>query len=287
MADQLPAFIRTEPCAAPRRRVPQIVPSAPILLSAASLACGRFRLDPAARVLLDEAGQRIDLRPKTFDLLHVLLQRADRLVTREELLDLVWGEIHVTDDSVTQCVVEIRRALAERAGVRIRTIPRRGYLLEAGPAPAAEADATVTVLPFLDGEAGRPGPIGTALSELLMLELAQSGTVQVVVPTPLPRGTRPRRHRSAPHLLRGTVWNAGGRLRVVAQLVEGATGRLVWAERYDGQAVAAPLDAGEEIAGRIARGAGEAFAALGRQPQVASQLPAAPAERLLRLADRR
>jgi hypothetical protein len=69
--------------------------------------------------------------------------------------------------------------------------------------------------------------------------------------------------------------------------VEGATGRLVWAERYDGQAVAAPLDAGEEIAGRIARGAGEALAALGRQPQVASQLPAAPAERLLRLADRR
>jgi DNA-binding winged helix-turn-helix (wHTH) protein len=243
-------------------------------------SCGRFRLDPARRILLDAAGCRVELRPKTFDVLHLLLQRADRLVTREELLDLVWGEIHVTDDSVTQCVVEIRRALGEAAGVRIRTLPRRGYLLDLQPVSLAPPElAEVVVLPFLDVQAGRPGAIGAVMSELLSVELAKAGTVRVVARQWMRRRPRLRRGRP-PHLLRGSIWHAGDHLRVIAQLVEGATGRLVWAERYDGRGEGAGLlEAGEDIAGRIVRGAGAAFAGLqAGAPQ--------PAGTVLRLASR-
>lgn len=259
MADRQPAFPVLASVARPRAAPP------PVLLSPASLPCGRFRLDPARRMLLDAAGCQLELRPKTFDVLHLLLQRADRLVTREELLDLVWGEIHVTDDSVTQCVVEIRRALGEGAGVRIRTLPRRGYMLEQQPIPTPSPEpAEVVVLPFLDVEAGRPGAIGAALCELVVVELARTGTVRVVAREWMRR--RPRQRRAcAPHLLRGSIWRAGGGLRVTAQLVEGATGRLVWAERYEG-AGAALLDVGEDIAGRIVRGAGAAFAGLQAEP---------------------
>jgi DNA-binding winged helix-turn-helix (wHTH) protein len=278
MADRQPAF---PVLARPDWPSPRPCAPPPVLLSTASLPCGRFRLDPARRLLLDAAGCQVELRPKTFDVLHLLLQRADRLVTREELLDLVWGEVHVTDDSVTQCVVEIRRALGEAAGVRIRTLPRRGYLLEQQPLPVALPEpAEVVVLPFLDVEAGRPGAIGAALCDLLAVELARGGTVRVVARQWMHRRPGQRRGR-APHLLRGSIWRAGDRLRVIAQLVDGATGRLVWAERYDGLgAGAALLDAGDDIAGRIVRGAGAAFAGL----QAAG--PPQPGGTVLRLASR-
>ena len=113
----------------------------------ASLRFGGVRLDAGRGVLRRADGTETTLRPKTLDLLLLLLRNPGRVVTRAEILDAVWPEVIVTDDSITQCVVEIRRALGEEAGL-LKTIPRRGYLLEAaveaeghapGPAPAAPA----------------------------------------------------------------------------------------------------------------------------------------------------
>jgi Tfp pilus assembly protein PilF len=57
-------------------------------------------------------------------------------VSRAEILDAVWPDVNVTDDSITQCVGELRRALGDEAGL-LKTIPRRGYLLELAPEAAA------------------------------------------------------------------------------------------------------------------------------------------------------
>jgi transcriptional regulator HilA, main transcriptional regulator of SPI1 len=91
--------------------------------------------------------EEVVLRPKTAAVLIHLLRHAGEVVSREALLDAVWPDIAVTDDSVTQCVSEIRRALGQAGPRLLRTLPRRGYLLDASPesvpevAPEPEAPA--------------------------------------------------------------------------------------------------------------------------------------------------
>ena len=80
------------------------------------------------------------LRPQTARVLALLAERAGTLVTKAELIDRVWAETHVTDDSLVQCISEIRKALRGASGVALRTLPKKGYRLEiAGAAPDADA----------------------------------------------------------------------------------------------------------------------------------------------------
>ena len=122
---------------------------------------GSVSLDADRGVLRRADGLETTLRPKTLDLLLLLLRSSGRLVTRAEILDKVWADVTVTDDSITQCVGEIRRALGEEAGL-LKTVPKRGYVL----------DAVATIAPALqqDQAAPPPSPILTS----------------VPVPTPLP-----------------------------------------------------------------------------------------------------
>ncbi|MSQ48529.1 MAG: hypothetical protein EXR78_09155 [Deltaproteobacteria bacterium] len=71
----------------------------------------------------------IALRPKTFAVLRHLLERAGRLVTKDELLDAVWPDTSVSDGVPIVCVRELRQALGDRAEAPtfIETVPRRGY----------------------------------------------------------------------------------------------------------------------------------------------------------------
>jgi DNA-binding winged helix-turn-helix (wHTH) protein/TolB-like protein/Flp pilus assembly protein TadD len=75
--------------------------------------------------------QQVKLRPKVFDALRYLVENNNRLVTKAELIGAVWGDSFVTDDSVVQCLVELRRALGGDAQEYIKTVPRRGYIFDA------------------------------------------------------------------------------------------------------------------------------------------------------------
>src|SRR5262249_25422047 len=97
--------------------------------------------------LRDAAGSRIELRNRSFGVLRHLATNAGRLVTKDELLEVNWPGVTVTDDSLTQCISEIRRALGDAGRDLIRTMPRRGYMIglsERPPvaAPAVEASPT-------------------------------------------------------------------------------------------------------------------------------------------------
>jgi TolB-like protein/Tfp pilus assembly protein PilF len=89
-----------------------------------------FELD-LQRGCLSRRGQEIPLRPKTFAVLQFLLERAGELVPKEELLAAVWPGVVVTDDSVAQCLIELRRALGDTEHSMVRTVPRRGVIFEA------------------------------------------------------------------------------------------------------------------------------------------------------------
>lgn len=87
-----------------------------------------FVLDCAAGELRREAST-IELRPKVFALLAFLLENRGRLILKEELLDALWGEVHVGEGSLNRTVAELRQALGDhpRDARFIETVPRRGY----------------------------------------------------------------------------------------------------------------------------------------------------------------
>jgi len=105
---------------------------------------GEFALDPGAR-LLSRAASPISLTPKAFDLLHYLVQNPNRLVTKEELLQAVWGGTIVEEGNLTQYISHLRKALGDNSedARLIVTIARKGYQFTARvTVVAAAADIT-------------------------------------------------------------------------------------------------------------------------------------------------
>jgi DNA-binding winged helix-turn-helix (wHTH) protein/tetratricopeptide (TPR) repeat protein len=94
-----------------------------------------------SRFLLLRSGVELPLRPKAFEVLKYLADRPGQIVSREELLKAVWPGIVVTDDSVVQCIKEIRQALGDAGHRLIRTVPKRGYALEADVSGTAVAES--------------------------------------------------------------------------------------------------------------------------------------------------
>jgi predicted ATPase/DNA-binding winged helix-turn-helix (wHTH) protein len=92
---------------------------------------GDFALDPD-RGCVFKAGREVKLRPKVYDALRYLLENRGRLIGKEELIQALWPDAFVTEDSLVQCMVELRRALDDRTQELLKTVPRRGYLFSAG-----------------------------------------------------------------------------------------------------------------------------------------------------------
>jgi TolB-like protein/DNA-binding winged helix-turn-helix (wHTH) protein/Tfp pilus assembly protein PilF len=90
---------------------------------------GQFVLDIDRGSLLKE-GLDIPLRPKTFEMLCYLVRHQGVLVTRDQLQEAVWPQAIVSDESITQSLAEIRKALHDDSREMIRTVPRRGYLFD-------------------------------------------------------------------------------------------------------------------------------------------------------------
>lgn len=89
-----------------------------------------FTLDVERGALL-KAGREVKLRPKVYDALRFLVENRGRLVPKEELIQSLWPDAFVTDDSLVQCMVELRRALDDQSQEILKTVPRRGYTFAA------------------------------------------------------------------------------------------------------------------------------------------------------------
>jgi DNA-binding winged helix-turn-helix (wHTH) protein len=76
-------------------------------------------------------GNEVTLRPKTFAVLRFLIENAGRLITKDEIFAAVWPNLAVTDDTLVQSIGELRRELGENGPRLIKTIPRRGYRIDA------------------------------------------------------------------------------------------------------------------------------------------------------------
>ncbi len=108
----------------------------------ASLALGGgCMLDFGRSELIDADGHPVELRAQALRVLLVLGEQAGRLVGKDELMQRVWGDVIVTEDSLVQAVGDIRRALGDADHRRVRTVPRQGYMLVPEPEPAPDAPA--------------------------------------------------------------------------------------------------------------------------------------------------
>jgi DNA-binding winged helix-turn-helix (wHTH) protein len=140
-----------------------------------------YRMDPRAERLW-RGSQPVPLRPKAWTLLYLLAQRPGLLVTKEELHKAVWGDIVVSDDTVTRTVADLRRALRDdpREPRIIETVHRRGFRfiasIPSGPAVAGAGTEPVS-RPEATDLIGRDADLRTLWGHLRQ---AQGGRRQVV-----------------------------------------------------------------------------------------------------------
>ena len=114
-----------------------------------------FTLDVPDR-RLTRGGCPVHLAPKTYDVLVILIRRAGRLVTKQELLESVWPGVFVDEGILTVHVAALRKALGDtrRSPAYIETVSRSGYRFVAAVRQVPTADsATMQRTTLLDREA--------------------------------------------------------------------------------------------------------------------------------------
>lgn len=128
--------------------------------TAGQVRFGGCLLDPVRGVVTAADGTRTVLRAKTLALLSLLLENAGRLLSQDEILDHVWQDVTVTPAGVTQCISELRKALGAEGAAMLKTLARRGYILDAQPqmldAPAAPSPAPAS--PYSVSAPAAPAP---------------------------------------------------------------------------------------------------------------------------------
>lgn len=104
-------------------------------------------VDFAASRLSDAGGREVELRSQSFAVLRRLAENPGTVVSKEALTEAVWPGVAVTEDSLVQCISEIRRALGDETKTILRTVPKRGYRLDPPPDPGAPRGAALLSRP--------------------------------------------------------------------------------------------------------------------------------------------
>ena len=87
-----------------------------------------FAID-SQRHVLTRNGEDVALSPHLVDILMHLVERGGEIVTKDVLLEKFWPDVHVTENTLTRAIADIRKALGDDAGEPefIQTVARRGY----------------------------------------------------------------------------------------------------------------------------------------------------------------
>ncbi len=233
-------------------------------------------VDFGRETVLAANGVPVPLRPQCFDVLRYLAHNVGRVVTKDELMAAVWQDIAVTDDSLVQCIHEIRRAIGDERHDVLRTVPRRGYLFEfpaaQRPAPArrsrigwvaaalviavgvvavtiaawrptpAPREVWVAVLP-LRSAATDPSQtaFAEALTDDLVTELSRMPSLRVLArnavdPLDGPGAIEKLREIGANYVLEGRLEVGGDRVHIAARLIDAESRVNVWSRRFEGAA---------------------------------------------------
>jgi TolB-like protein len=220
---------------------------------------------------LKRGADLVTLEPQVFDLLVYLVQNRDRVVSKDDLIDAVWGGRIVSESTLTSRIAAVRKAVADSGDEQrlIRTVARKGIRFvgearaERQPAPSATATTrseiggdlkpaepppvvsdrpSIAVLPFqnMSGDPeqeyfadGVVEDIITALSRVRWLFVIARNSSFTYKGRPVDV-KQVGRELGVRYVLEGSVRKATNRLRVTGQLVDASTGTHLWADRFEG-----------------------------------------------------
>lgn len=128
-----------------------------------ALRFDQFTLDLRRCVLL-RGSDALPLRPKSFDVLLELALNRGQVVNKEHLFETVWPDVTVTDDSLVQCIKEIRKVLGADGRHLVGTIPKRGYILNAHVVASGDTEGE-TAAPIPDVAGGHGDGLGAPSHE--------------------------------------------------------------------------------------------------------------------------
>lgn len=205
----------------------------------------RFEIHADRRELLVE-DTVTPVGARAFDVLAHLDAHADRVVSKQELLERVWGGLAVEEGNLTVQISALRKVLGAGA---IATVPGVGYKLTKGPMPAVATGPelpdipSLAVLPFanLTGLDAQEYLVDGIVSELIGALTKIPGLFVIAATSSFAyRGRAVQlpdvgRELGVRYVLEGSVQQAGATLRISVQLVEAAGGRAIWSERFTGK----------------------------------------------------
>jgi TolB-like protein len=242
---------------------------------------GTTVFDRSAQMLRSSAGAKIALRAQTLRVLECLVQANGALVTKEQLFKTVWADVSVTDDSLVQCIREIRNAINDPDHALLQTEARRGYRLlcslsvattqaASAPAPLApappathNADGQITpaiavmALTSMDGDE-RSERLAMAFAGDLITELAKYKELRVIGRQSAfaLRGQSLTSKEiceklNASYIVSGQVQCNATELQWSLELVNGHDDEIVWSERNEEHSLATH-GATDELVGQLA-----------------------------------
>jgi DNA-binding winged helix-turn-helix (wHTH) protein/tetratricopeptide (TPR) repeat protein len=226
-----------------------------------SFRFGPFTLDTGAYRLLRH-GDPVALSPKIIDLLRHLVSRPSALVSKEELFRVLWPDVAVTDNALTQAVSELRQALGDDPArpTYIQTVARRGYRFVApveavvplttppGAGPEQQAGhrgqaRTIGVLDFSNVSGDKDlGWLSSGIAETVTNDLRASSSLRIIDRVRIVEAVR----RSGIDLAAlgaalhihlavvGSFQRAGDRLRITARVVDVSSGETLAEAKADG-----------------------------------------------------
>lgn len=206
-------------------------------------------------------GSLVAMQPQVFDLLVHLLKHRDRVLSRDDLIALVWGGRFISDSTLDSRINAARNAIGDNGKDQrlIRTIPRKGLRFvgsvnghtDTKPSlPAAKEHQSVLALPdrpaiavlpfdnmsddreqeyFSDGISE---DIITALSKLRWFFVIARNSSFTYKGKPV-HMRQVATELGVRYVLEGSVRRSGDRVRITAQLNDTSTGSHIWAEHYD------------------------------------------------------
>ncbi|HVZ03318.1 winged helix-turn-helix domain-containing tetratricopeptide repeat protein [Hyphomicrobium sp.] len=217
---------------------------------------------------LTRASETVTVGPQVFDLLLYLIQNRDRVVSKDDIFDAVWGGRVVSESTLTSHINAVRKVVGDNGNEQhlVRTVPRKGFRFvgavkeahvrddsanaisgypAAGPSRAVNGTnkPSIAVLPFqnLSGDPeqayfadGVVEEIITALSRVRWLFVIARNSSFRYRDRPVDI-KQVSEELGVGYLLEGSVRKAGDRIRITGQLIEAGGAAHLWAERFEGK----------------------------------------------------
>jgi len=199
----------------------------------------------------------VAVEPQVFDLLVHLMQHRERVVTRDDLLAAVWHGRIVSESALANRINAARGAIGDAGSEQrlIKTLPRKGLRFVAAvredkgdasvrpiDAPGSTSDRpSIAVLPFvnLGGDAGTDYLVDGIVEDIITALSRNRGFFVIARNSSFTyKGgsvdvKQVARELGVRYVLEGSIRISGDRMRVTGQLIESASGRHLWADKFD------------------------------------------------------